>query len=153
MRCRGSARRFGVSFSSAIRWVAALHERGSYAPLRMGCDTRSQLIEAHADFCLALIGASRPYAQRNCDRLSRARGQTLSPSMIWGFFDRHDITFYKNRSRERAVPLGVLERLRRWFDGQLDLDPLKLVFVDETAATTKIRASTQPLLVEWPFSR
>ena len=27
---------------------------------------------------------------------------------------------------------------RRWFDGQLDLDPLKLVFVDETAATTNM---------------
>ena len=32
LSCRGSARRFGVSFSSAIRWVAALHERGSYLP-------------------------------------------------------------------------------------------------------------------------
>ena len=58
MSCRGSARRFGVSFSSAIRWVAALHERGSYAPLPMGGDTRSQRVEAHADFCLAFIGAS-----------------------------------------------------------------------------------------------
>jgi hypothetical protein len=26
----------------------------------------------------------------------------------------------------------------RWFEGQLDLDPLKLVFVDETAATTNM---------------
>jgi transposase len=32
----------------------------------------------------------------------------------------------------------VLERRRRWFDGQLDFDPLKLVFVDETAATTNM---------------
>ena len=32
----------------------------------------------------------------------------------------------------------MLERRRRWFDGQLDLDPLKLVFVDETAATTNM---------------
>ena len=32
----------------------------------------------------------------------------------------------------------VLERRRRWFEGQLDLDPLKLVFVDETAATTNM---------------
>ncbi len=56
--CRASARRFGVSFSGAIRWVAALHERGSYAPLPMGGDTRSRRVEAHADFCLAFIGAS-----------------------------------------------------------------------------------------------
>jgi transposase len=32
----------------------------------------------------------------------------------------------------------VLEGRRRWFDGQLDLDPLKLVFVDETSATTNM---------------
>ncbi len=25
-----------------------------------------------------------------------------------------------------------------WFDGQLDLDPDKLVFIDETGATTKM---------------
>ena len=32
----------------------------------------------------------------------------------------------------------MLERRWRWFDGQLDLDPLKLVFVDETSATTNM---------------
>ena len=35
MSCRAAARRFGVSFASAIRWVAALRERGSFAPLTM----------------------------------------------------------------------------------------------------------------------
>ena len=38
MSCRAAARRFGVSFASAIRWVAALRERGSFAPLAMGGD-------------------------------------------------------------------------------------------------------------------
>jgi transposase-like protein len=33
MSCRAAAKRFGVSFASAIRWVAALRERGSCAPL------------------------------------------------------------------------------------------------------------------------
>ena len=36
MSCRAAGRPSGVSFSSAIRWVAALRERGSYAPLPMG---------------------------------------------------------------------------------------------------------------------
>ena len=94
MSCRGSARRFGVSFSSAIRWVAALHERGSYAPLRMGGDTRSQRVEAHADLLLGLHRREPDLTLHEiCDRLSRARGEKVSPSMIWRFFDRHDITF------------------------------------------------------------
>jgi transposase len=31
-----------------------------------------------------------------------------------------------------------LKRRRAWFDGQLDLDPAKLVFVDETGLSTKM---------------
>jgi transposase len=27
-----------------------------------------------------------------CDRLERVRGEKVSPSMVWRFFDRHDIT-------------------------------------------------------------
>lgn len=32
----------------------------------------------------------------------------------------------------------VLRRRLAWFDGQLDLDPEKLIFIDETAASTKM---------------
>jgi len=32
----------------------------------------------------------------------------------------------------------VLERRIKWFDDQLDLDPAKLVFIDETGASTKM---------------
>jgi hypothetical protein len=31
-----------------------------------------------------------------------------------------------------------LKRRRDWFDGQLDLDPAKLVFIDETGLSTKM---------------
>ena len=58
--------------------------------------------------------------------------------MIWRFFDRHDITFKKVSARERAGSRGRRQRRRRWFDSQLDLDPLKPVFVDETAAATNM---------------
>jgi transposase len=70
------------------------HERGSYAPLPMGGDTRSQRVEAHADFLLGLHRREPDLTLHEiCNRLSRARGEKVSPSMIWRFFDRHDITF------------------------------------------------------------
>src|SRR5271165_5246362 len=98
MSCRGSARRFGVSFSSAIRWVAALHGRGSCAPLPMGGDTRSRRVEAHADY---LLGLNRREPDLTlveiCDRLERVRGEKVSPSMIWRFFARHGVTYKKSR--------------------------------------------------------
>jgi hypothetical protein len=43
-----------------------------------------------------------------------------------------------------------------WFDGQLDLDPDKLIFIDETGATTKRPASAGGLheaSVAAPLSR
>ena len=106
MSCRAAARRFGVSFASAIRWVAALRERGSYAPLPMGGDTRSQRVEAHAD-CLLRLHRREPdlTLAEICARLERTRGEKVSPSMIWRFFDRHDITFKKSR-RTRANRTG-----------------------------------------------
>ena len=102
MSCRAAARRFGVSFSSSIRWVAALRERGSYAPLPMGGDTRSQRLEAHADFLLGLHRREPDLTLNEIRaRLERARGEKVSASMIWRFFDRHDITHKKSR-RTRA---------------------------------------------------
>ena len=50
---------------------------------------------------------------------------------------RHHVQKKSAHASEQDRP-DVLERRRRWFDGQLDLDPLKLVFVDETAATTNM---------------
>jgi transposase len=102
MSCRAAARRFGVSFASAIRWVAALRERGSCAPLPMGGDQRSRRVEAHADYLLRLHRREPDLTLNEiCGRLERARGERVSPSMIWRFFDRHGITFKKS-PRTRA---------------------------------------------------
>jgi transposase len=102
MSCRAAARRFEVSFASAIRWATAMRERGSYAPLAMGGDTRSRRVEAHADYLLRLHRLEPDLTLAEiCARLERARGEKVSPSMIWRFFDRHDITFKKSR-RMRA---------------------------------------------------
>ena len=110
MSCRAAARRFGVSFASAIRWMAALRERGSYGPLPMGGDTRSQRVEAHADYLLRLHRREPDLTLNEiCDRLERTRGERVSPSMIWRFFERHDITFKKSpRTRtNRTGPTSV----------------------------------------------
>jgi transposase len=102
MSCRAAARRFGVSFASAIRWLASLRERGDYGPLPMGGDQRSRRVEAHADY-LPRLNQREPdlTLAEICGRLERARGEKVSPSMIWRFFDRHDITLKKSR-RTRA---------------------------------------------------
>ena len=100
--CRAAARQFKVSYASAIRWAQAMRERGSFAPLTMGGDTRSRRVEAHADYLLRLHRLEPDLTLAEiCARLERARGEKVSPSMIWRFFDRHDITYKKSR-RTRA---------------------------------------------------
>ncbi len=102
MSCRAAARQFKVSYASAIRWAQAMRERGSFAPLTMGGDTRSRRVEAHADYLLRLHRLEPDLTLAEiCARLERARGEKVSPSMIWRFFDRHDITHKKSR-RTRA---------------------------------------------------
>ena len=102
MSCRAAARQFKVSYASAIRWAQAMRERGGFAPLTMGGDTRSRRVEAHADYLLRLHRLEPDLTLAEiCARLERARGEKVSPSMIWRFFDRHDITYKKSR-RTRA---------------------------------------------------
>ena len=66
--------------------------------------------------------------------------------MLWRFFDRHEITFkLKTVHASEQHRADVLEQRRRpWFDGELDLDPTKLVFIDETGASTNL-ARMRPL--------
>lgn len=102
MSCRAAARQFKVSYASAIRWAQAMRDRGSFAPRTMGGDTRSRRVEAHADYLLRLHRLEPDLTLAEiCARLERARGEKVSPSMIWRFFDRHDIT-YKKSLRTRA---------------------------------------------------
>lgn len=44
----------------------------------------------------------------------------------------------KDGARRRTAARGRPARRRAWFDGQLDLDPERLIFIDETAASTKM---------------
>ena len=83
MSCQAAAKRFGVSFASAIRWVTALRARGSCAPLPMGGDQRSGRVEPHADYLLGLhLREPDLTLAEICDRLERVRGEKVSPSMI-----------------------------------------------------------------------
>ena len=52
---RGAAARFGVSVSSAIRWVDVWRRTGRTAPYPRGGDRRSGRIEGAAEFLLAKV--------------------------------------------------------------------------------------------------
>jgi len=57
---------------------------------------------------------------------------------VWRFFAREDITVKKSvRAAEQERP-GVAQARAEWANNQPALDPTKLVFVDESGASTQM---------------
>ena len=111
--CHEAAAGFEVSVSSAIRWVARFRQTGSVAAKPMG--GKVSPLDAHEDWLLALITAEPDLTLEEMRARLRGRGILVSTSMVWRFFDRHDITFKKKparirtRSRRRAHGARKLE--------------------------------------------
>jgi transposase len=99
---RQAAARFGVSVSSAIRWVDDWRQNGRTAARPQGGDQRSDRIEAEADFLLAQIAQTPDVTLAELQAMLRERGVSVGIGTLWRFFDRREISFKKNRARRRA---------------------------------------------------
>ena len=107
MSRRAAADRFGVAASTAVKWVRRWRDTGTAAPRPQGGDKRSDRIEAHAEEILGLIAARHDVTLAEiASQLERRHGQKFALSTVWRFFDRHGVTFKKNRARERAGTAG-----------------------------------------------
>ena len=99
---RGAAARFGVSVSSAIRWVDVWRRTGRTAPYPRGGDRRSGRIEGAAAFLLAKVEETPDITLAELQALLKERDLSVGTGTVWRFFDRHGISFKKNRARRRA---------------------------------------------------
>ena len=97
MSRRSAAARFGVSESSAIKWVRRFAQKGSRAARRMGGYLRPKL-EPHREF-LKELRTEKPdiTLQALCDRLLAERGVKADTSMMSRFFRREGVTLKKRR--------------------------------------------------------
>lgn len=102
MSRRAAAARFGVSESSAIKWVQRFEQKGTRKASRMGGYVRPKL-EPHREF-LEGLRTERPdiTLQALCDRLLAERGVTADTSMMSRFFRRIGLTLKKRRSSRRS---------------------------------------------------
>jgi hypothetical protein len=57
---------------------------------------------------------------------------------VWYFFKRRGISFKKSAHAFEQERPDVVARHQVWFDAQPELDPEKLIFIDETGASTKM---------------
>jgi transposase len=99
---RAAARQFEIGDSTAIRWVRRWKETGSAAAKPNTGHSRSPLKD-HEQWLLDLV---RREADLTLDeirlRLRDERGQKAGIGSVWRFFDRHNTSFKKKRSRGRA---------------------------------------------------
>ncbi|WP_420966021.1 IS630 family transposase [Bradyrhizobium sp. B120] len=139
MSCRQAAERFGVSAASAIRWRGRLKEVGDIVPKRQGGDRKSQRIEAHSQLILEAVTAKPDITLAELRELLKRRGISTGIASLWRFFQRRKITLKKRPAHAAEQRRGDINAAREeWFEGQIDLDPERLVFIDETSANTKM---------------
>jgi len=103
MSRRAAAERFGISVSSAIRFVKEWRESGTTKAKPLGGDQRSQRIEEHHEAIMNAIEAKPDMTLVEIsEMLESEHGVSFAPSSIWRFLDRHGMTFKKKRARSRA---------------------------------------------------
>jgi transposase len=135
---RAAAQRFRVSPPSASRWVDR-HEKTSSVSPQKERKPRSPL-EPHASWLLDLIaGEANLTLAEIVERLWSERRVRNTDSSVDRFFRRHKVSFKEKslHAAERNRP-DVAEARRDWKAGHAGPDPKRLVFVDETGASTKM---------------
>ena len=133
---RAAAEEFDVSASTAIIWVKCFRETGRCTAKPRGGSVSP--LEKHADFLLGLI-ARRPDLTLDEAVLAMHRHKIPgSRTAVWRFVERHQIAFKKSLRAAEQERADVARARQRWMREQGMFDPAHLVFVDETAANTKM---------------
>jgi putative transposase len=99
--CRSAALRFGVSPSSAIKWMARWRERGDVTPGSSHGRIRSPL-HPHRSWLLKLVATRPDLTLSEVQQCLADRSMTIGIASIWRFFDREGISFKKNTAAIRA---------------------------------------------------
>ena len=134
---RSVAARFGVSVSSVPKWVARCRETGSMAPGKIG-GHRPWRLEPHRELIHALVGETPHLTiDRLRDRLAAA-GIAVSRDTIWRFLRREGLSFKKTLFALEQARTAVARKQARWQALKRQLDPDRLVFVDETWIKTNM---------------
>lgn len=99
---RSAALRFGVSVSSAIKWMQGVIREDRRHPIGTG-GHRLSVIAPERDWVLCAI-AAKPDSTLSelCQQLRDERGVVADPSMLSRFLKKEGISFKKNDIRQRT---------------------------------------------------
>jgi len=135
--CRSVASRFGVAVSSVVKWSQRYRATGSVAPGKVG-GRRKRVLEPHRAFVLERIGQTPHLTLHGLKEELAARGVNVSHNAVWLFLRREGLRFKKTLFALEQARADIARRRRRWRSWQADLDPRRLVFIDETWIKTSM---------------
>ena len=112
---------------------------GEPRPRALGGNRRSGRIEAHSDVILGVLAETPDITIEELRHLLAGRGLDFGYGTVQRFLVRHKMTRKKMTGHASEQDrTDVLERRQAWRDGQAELDPARLVFIDETWANTNM---------------
>ncbi len=106
---RSAAKLFRVSASTAVKWMQRWRREGSVAPHPVRGHRRA-LLDGYADWLLELVETKSDLTLEEIRARLRKRGVVVSLWTVWSFYERSQMSFKKNRVRQRA---GSRRRGRR----------------------------------------
>ena len=101
MSARGAAARFGISESSAIKWVRRHRETGSVAPSKIGGHKPRLLAGELRDWLLERTKSD--FTLRGLVAELAERGVKVDYVQVWRFVHAEGLSFKKKRASRRAV--------------------------------------------------
>ena len=102
---RQAARVFRVSPSAAIKWLQRWRRTGSSAARPVG-GRRVSPLDREAEYLLTLAAEAPDLTLEEVRGRLADRDVRVGIGSVWRFFDRHGISFKKNRARRRAGSSG-----------------------------------------------
>jgi len=108
---RSAAVHFGIGTATAVRWVRRWRETGERTAHKQGHPVGSKL-DVHAEYLLGLIADKGDLTLEELrTRLAQERGMQVAISTLWGFYQKHGVSF-KKRPGMRRRPLGKTDTPR-----------------------------------------
>jgi transposase len=130
---RAAGRRFEIAPTTAIRWARVWRERGEHRARPRGRPPKGSKLDRHEGFLLALLEQQRDITLREAaERLAAAPGVTAAVSTLAASPSKKTA----HAAEQRRPRVDALRRA--WFEQQIDLEPERLVFIDEAGTSTKM---------------
>jgi len=92
---RSAGRRFGISASSAVKWVARFRRQGSVSAKKTG-RPRGLKVEAHRDFLIGLMKDRDTTLDELQSALLQECAMYASRTLLWRFVHDEGLSFKKN---------------------------------------------------------